>query len=350
MKVLQVASSLHDWGGIERYVLYLHDGLRARGHHVDVTCPPDSPLAERIPGHIPLSLHKKHDRAAASAYRQMLKEQRYDVVHVHFSPDFLAAGLVARLTTRSKVLLTRHVALRWPKPKAAFYGQIFHHIIPVSESVERHLVESGIPARKMTIAKAGCPVLVPKRSREEVRRELGVPQDAFAIGCFGRLVPEKGLQTLFEAAKALPTGTTFEIFGAGPLEEELRAKLSQTHGRVRMHGFRTDVADYMGALDAMVIPSLCEEAFGYAAIEAMSLGKPLLVSRVGGLPEMVVDGESGLTFPRGGYQELARCVALLCEPGCAAAMGHRARELHRRYYTVERMAERMARVYESSLR
>ncbi|MEZ0324359.1 MAG: glycosyltransferase family 4 protein [Fimbriimonas sp.] len=334
MKILQVGSGLFDWGGIERYVSYLQAGLRERKHEVLVTCPPDSPLSKHSvdPRHI--ASKGKHDLNAMSAYLRLFREHRFDVVHVHFNPDFLVAGLAARLRKQPKTVLTRHVALPWSAAKAKLYGSLFDTIIPVSEAVQRKLLCSGIPAEKMIVAKAGCAALISKSTID-----LG---EGFHVGTFGRLVPEKGLPIFFKALAACPT-VTGHIYGSGPMEEELKAHAPKN---AVFHGFVTDVAEHMAAMDAIVIPSQWEEAFPYAALEAMSLGKPLVVSNVGGLPEIVSDGVNGFLFEKSNPAELAsKLEQLAVDKTATREMGRNGKELHRAEYTVQKMAERIEGAY-----
>lgn len=318
-------------------MVYLQEGLRARGHEVEVTCPAGSPLSERASDVIAISVRGKHDLRAIGRYLRLFREKRYDVVHIHFNPDFLVAGIAARARKQPVTVLTRHVALPWSAAKVRMYGPLFEHIIPVSHAVEKQLLTSGISQSKMTVAKAGCPALQPSREREEMRRELGV--EGFAVGNFGRMTREKGLDLLQRVA--LP-GVSMHLFGSGPLLKEFQGR--QTPG-FRVHGFRTDVADCMSAMDAIVIPSRWEEAFPYAALEAMSIGKPLLVSRVGGLLEIVQEGKTGLAFDKENVEQLSAAVDAL-RP-LANEMGEAGRVRHRDQFTVEKMAERIEAVYEN---
>ncbi len=334
MKVLLVGSGLFDWGGIERYVSYLQTGLVERDHTVFVTSPADSPLSKNTQGSLPLGTKGKYDLAALAAYLRLFREQRFDVVHVQFNPDFLVAGVAARLRKQPKTVLTRHVALPWSAAKVKLYGALFDTIIPVSEAVQKKLLHSGIPAEKMIVAKAGCPALQPKNSVDS--------KEGFHVGAFGRLVPEKGLSVFFKALAASP-GITGHVYGSGPLEDELKAHAPKN---AIFHGFVTDVADHMAAMHVVVIPSQWEEAFPYAALEAMSLGKPLVVSNVGGLPEIVSEGVNGLLFDKANPAELASSLQQLQQDQAAAAkMGERGRVLHRAEYTIQRMAERIEAAY-----
>lgn len=339
MKVLEVASSLRDWGGIERYVVYLTQGLAARGHEVEATCPPGSPLAQRLEvPHHRLALRGKHSLVALARYIRLLRSRDFDLIHVHFSPDFLMPAYAAKLTGRPKVVLSRHVALRWSSRKAQLYRRMFDHIIPVADAVQKKLLESGIPAEQMTVAKAGCPASVRTKPVQETRLALGI--DGYSVGCFGRLVSEKGLDTVLNAKPEMTAQV--HIFGEGPK----RAELEKIANGAKFHGFVPDVVDAMGAVDVVAIPSIWAEAFPFAALEAMSLARPILASRIGGLPEMVEDSVNGLLFEAANVRDfLEKQRELESDPARGAEMGRRGQELHAAEFTVERMAERIEKVF-----
>lgn len=344
MRVLQVGSSLHDWGGIERYVAFLAEGLTSRGHEVTVVCPPGSPLDQRVQG-------SKHRLALKGKYRidrlgpflRAMRQGRWDVVHIHFSPDYIVPALAARLARVPLVVMTRHVAISWSAGKARQYRRLFDGFIAVSDAVRGKLVESGVPEERVRVAKAGVPGLVPKRWRESVRDEMGIEPGVFAVGFFGRLVADKGIGPLVEAARLVdPEKVQFQVFGDGPLSD----KVQRAEGAIVGRGFVPDVADAMAAMDAVVIPSVWEEAFPYSALEAMSAGRPIVASDIGGLPELVEDGRTGLLVPPGDAASLAHaCQALAQDANLAESMGLEARERHAREFKVEHMAERIESAY-----
>ncbi len=347
MKVLQVGSSLLSWGGIERYIAYLSEGLAERGHEVTIACGPNTPLQNHatVP-YIPILNRRKLDFQAMSKYIRLFKSNRYDVVHIHFSPDFLLPAVAARLTRQPCTIMTRHVVIPWSPAKVKLYSSLFDHFIPVSNAVERQLIASGMPAHKLTVAKAGCPPMAPHKLRADTRRELGIQDDLFAIGFFGRLVAEKGVDTLIDASNSTESRVRFEVFGEGPLSGPL-VEMAQGNGsKVRFHGYRDDVPECLLAIDAVVIPSIWEEAFPYAALEAMSVGKAVLATRVGGMPEIIEDGSTGYLFDKKDAPGLASMASRLAnDPVENNKMGQRAREVHRSMYTTQKMAERIEAVY-----
>jgi glycosyltransferase involved in cell wall biosynthesis len=211
------------------------------------------------------------------------------------------------------------------------YLKLFDHIIPVSNSVQTKLLASGVPQSRMTVAKAGTPGLV-----ADGPIDLG---GGYRVGSFGRLVKEKGLLTLIRAAET--SGAQIDLFGSGPQEPQLR---SVAGPNVTFRGFLPNVANAMSAVDVVAIPSIWDEAFPYSALEAMSLGKPIVASDVGGIPE-VVTLSTGRLVPKEDIKALSDAISELSDPDLRKRLGDNARELHRAEYTVERMAERIAAVY-----
>jgi len=339
--VLQIASSLHDWGGIERYVVFLADGLRQAGHEVVVAAPKGSPIEARTVV-APISVRRKFDLPAISRYVRLLRQERPNIVHAHFSPDFVSPAIAARLVGGSLRVISRHVALRWSRRKARLYGRLWEGIIPVSHAVERALLDSGIPSERMIVAKAGVPALTPTVDRDAARAKLGIAPNAKAFGTFGRLVKEKGTEVFVQAVRQHPDVHGF-VFGEGPERSKLESLVHEAPN-VRIMGKVSNVADPMSAMDGVVIPSQWEEAFPYSALEAMSLGVPVIASRSGGMPEVVEPGTNGLLFERTSVEELA---AILdnCTIDELQRLGRAGRAIHGEEYTVERMAERMAAAY-----
>ena len=226
LRVLQVASSLYDWGGIERYVVHLSDGLAARGHEVVVACPKSSPLDKRVNvQRVSISVKHKISIPTVLEYLKLFKQGKFDVVHAHFSPDFLAPAIAAKLSRQPFTIMTRHVAVTWRSAKVQQYTRLFDHFIPVSGAVLEKLQLSGIPLDRMTVAKAGCPALVCDKDREALRAELGLA--GFTTGVFGRLVKDKGIDLAIKAA--CQSDTRVAIFGDGPE----RAALERPRRRLR---------------------------------------------------------------------------------------------------------------------
>lgn len=341
MEVCQVGSSLHDWGGIERYLVYLNSALSQRSHDVTSVVPFGSPLDQRTAGtkaHI--SLKRQYQVSLLPTYLKFFRSRRFDVVNTHFSPDYVIPAIAAKVAKQPCRILTRHVVVPWKPSKVKRYASLFTHFLGVSNTVGRMLMECGLPESRVLVAEPGCPPLAPTLSRDESRQQLGISD--FAAGFFGRMVADKGVSMLLEAGPRL-LNATIHAFGDGPLR-------GASGEGVTFHGRVTEVDNAVSAVDSVVIPSMWEEAFGFSAIEAMSLGKPIIATKSGNLAELVIPGLNGLLVEKADSIGLAHCInALACDPEQVAQLGRAGMEIQRTRFLVEHFGERVETAYAKAL-
>ena len=180
-----------------------------------------------------------------------------------------------------------------------------------------------------------------------LRAELGVPAGVPLIGAIGNLEARKGFRTLLEAFRlvaAKRADARLVVVGAPaePAEEfALRALAADPalSGRVALAGYRPRAWRYAAAFDIVAVPSLRSESFGLAALDGMLAGKPVVAARVGGLPEVVADGETGLLVPPGDPEALAAALErLLADPGLAQRLGEAGRARAAERFSAARMA------------
>ncbi|SDX98024.1 Glycosyltransferase involved in cell wall bisynthesis [Modestobacter sp. DSM 44400] len=248
-----------------------------------------------------------------------------DLVHAHG----LRAGLVAAAARRlageraQPLVLTLHNALpeggglRRRALQAAEAATIRGADMVLAASADLAANARRLGARDVRVAPVSAPALpVARRSRAEVRRELGLHGDTRpVVVAVGRLHPQKGYDVLLAAAArwaAEPVAPLVVIAGAGPLHDALAEQVRAQELPVRLLGRRTDVADLLGAADVCVLPSVWE-ARSLTAQEALRAGIPLVATRVGGIPELV--GTAADLVPAGDPVALADAVtAVLGDP------------------------------------
>jgi len=166
-----------------------------------------------------------------------------------------------------------------------------------------------------------------------LRQTFALPADALVVGCAARVVPEKGVHHLLRAFDTLLAGWPgaapwLLCLGDGPGLAELRALRQRLPGRERilLAGHHPDAAALLGGADVCVVPSVWQEAFGLSALEPMARGVPVAASRVGGLPEVVEDGVTGVLVEPGAEAELAGALArLLASPELRRRLGRSGR-------------------------
>jgi glycosyltransferase involved in cell wall biosynthesis len=153
----------------------------------------------------------------------------------------------------------------------------------------------------------------------DIRAQYKVPREALLVGTVANLLPLKGYEVMLDALPAVLSAMPaahYLIIGGGEAEYSARLKaITVKRGiaeRVHFAGFKESVGSYLSALDLYVHPSL-KEAFGLAVVEAMAMGKAVVATTTGGLPEVVAQGETGLLVPPGDAESLAAAVVSLLE-------------------------------------
>lgn len=366
MRVVFVAGSAQ-MGGTERNVLRLADALLGRGVSVEVVLLSDGgALAEayrarQIPvTAIPWSYRARAFPAEMGRLTAALEKRQPDVVHGYGYPAIwwgtlaaLEVGSAARVIAiqawdtwkrRAEVLLDRAQA---PAVNLA---------IADGEGARRFAVkQQGLPPERTRTVYDGADVaeLAPTRPREATRAALGIAGDAPAIGVVARLDDvHKGQSVLLRAAPrilAAVPAATIVLVGDGADRAALEALAAQTRitGQVRFAETRTDLGDVLAALDLLVIPSLRFESVPKILVEGMAVGRPIVASRVGDIPELLEDGRTGRLVPPGDPLALADAIlACLSDPLNAAALGVAAREtIQAKGLTLEATAATIHGVY-----
>jgi glycosyltransferase involved in cell wall biosynthesis len=189
--------------------------------------------------------------------------------------------------------------------------------------------------------------------RSRARAWFGVDEDAFVVGMAARLITGKGHRLAADAvaiARRADPRIRLLLAGTGPLEDELRETASASGGAVSVLGFVDDVPGFMAACDVVVVPTEASlgEGFGLVALEAMAAGRPVVVTRVASLPEVV--GDAGVVVPAGEPAALAEAIARLARDGGerrdrGAAGAERARTV----YPIDAMVKATAEVYAEAL-
>lgn len=323
LSVLQIASGFPGWGGTELHILNLSEQLRLRGHDVTIACRPGRWVEERaqkmgLPT-VPLAVMKQNDWRAFGPARRLLRDLKPDVMHVHWSLDVVVPGWAAKLEGVPVRIMSRHMPYPFKnKLGARLYSSLYSRMTPVSNSVRETMILSGAVADKIEVIHHGTDVAAfekTTRGGREVRAELGVPDDCVAVGIAGRIAPEKGHRILLEAAKRLDGRypLRFVVIGDGPDETAMRA-LADTLGiadSVVWAGFRADINDVLAALDIVVVPSTWPEPCSAVVQQGMAVSRPVVGTRTGGTPEMIVDEETGLLVAPGDADALAAALARL---------------------------------------
>jgi glycosyltransferase involved in cell wall biosynthesis len=226
--------------------------------------------------------------------------------------------------------------------------------LAVSQGVRDYLLaQVGLDPAKVRVVANGVDIAAIDAARPGplVRRELGLPEDSPVIGLVGRLDHwGKGHRELFTAMAGLKERHAVHalIVGGGRRMDEVQALAAGLGlaGQVHFLGPRRDVPDLLNAMDIFVLPSH-GEGVSLALLEAMAAGKPVIATAVGGLPELVTEGKTGLLIPPRDAAALARALArLLSDPVLARQLGTNARAHVREHFSLDRLGREINEIYE----
>jgi glycosyltransferase involved in cell wall biosynthesis len=302
----------------------LHDRVAAAGARTEIV--DIRSLRRRNPGVGP---------GAVLRLVRIIRRHGVRVIHAN-SQKALMFALPAGLLTRTPVIWHCHV----DRDFGRFYdlvGSVLSRVIVVnSQHVGRRF--DGLPwaRRKVRLVYNGIDAeRVRPSDGSKVRRELAIDESAFVVGTVGRLQAEKGTRYLIEAAPAIAeripqarfliVGGTLDPADSYGRELEVLASRLGVAGRTLFTGFKSDVTEYLAAMDVVVFPSL-REGLPLAVAEAMAMEKPVVATRVGGVPEMIDDGRNGkLVAPRDSAALAGAVVALRQTWPAALEMGRAAR-------------------------
>lgn len=394
-------------GGAERYVFDLTAMLEARGHQVVPFAMQGSkslptPFMKHFVSEVTtdkVSFGWQGIRTAARMlysfearrkFAALAEEVHPDILHVHniyhqIGPSFLS---VARAKGIPVVLTAHDYALVSPNYSLFHHGRIDEPKVPgdFSGMIGRRAVKDSVAATALAVfeaqlhealglyAKNVDRIIAPSRFMQSTLVRHGIPEERVvhvphpidarawtpsdaAAGTYalyvGRLVEEKGVETLIRAAAKLP-GVPVRIVGTGPDEAKLKA-LAKDLGatNVRFDGFQEGAALkalYAGAR-YLVVPSLWYEVFGLIVLEAYAAGKPVIASQIGGLGELVQDGDTGVLVSAGDVEDLAEQMSdLWAHPDTCGAMGRAGRAWVEKDFAPGTHYDRIIEVYNDAAR
>jgi glycosyltransferase involved in cell wall biosynthesis len=354
-------------GGAEEVVLGEALGLGGEGVEAGVVAlGRRGPVAEEIARagvpvhHLPGSPGPRDPRAFLRLV-SLLRRERPDVAHAYLIVASIY-GRLAALAAGVPVVLAaeQNVYARKPRRHAlmerALAARTYRVIACCRTVADFYVRQTGVPARKVaTIYNAARFGPLPSAAdRAPARARLGLPEDALVLGTLGRLAEQKGQATLLEAVARLAPGRprlTLFLAGRGPLRDDLEARAERLGiaERVRFLGVRRDRDALFAAMDAFVLPSRWE-GLSLALVEALGAGRAVVATRVGGNPEVVRDGETGLLVPPDDPAALADALAgLLDDPARRERLGAAGAEDARRRFAIEEHVRQLAALYRAGL-
>jgi glycosyltransferase involved in cell wall biosynthesis len=353
-------------GGAQQHVLSLASRLDPERFRPLVVSLAHGPAVSRIeragvPVHV---LPERDDDAAIAALAAMFAELAPAVVHNHmYRAEVVGTSAALRIVamglSRPVMVSTVHSSRVRSAADRALVARLtpeMDRLIAVSRSIEQKIVREGRRGALVELIPNGVDLeryeaQAPSRTLDE---EFGLPSDVPLVGVIARLEPEKGHPTLLEAWPLVlhdAPDARLLIVGEGSRREALEEHASGLglRGSIVFTGPRDDVPAVIAALDVAVLPSY-REAQGVSLLEAMALAKPIVASRVGGIPEFVEEGETGLLVePRDPAALAGAIVRVLSDHALAGTLGRNGRALVRERYCVDVMVRRVEDLYEEGI-
>jgi glycosyltransferase involved in cell wall biosynthesis len=366
VKVVHIDTGKELRGG-QRQLLLLASGLRDRGHEQLVVCPEGSALElSACEEGLRLFTLPAHDPAHAYGIvqlRELLWTEAFSILHAHDGKGQTIAWLASvRMPVRR--VATRRVTFT---PTGLGGGRLIHRlkyqftcqaVIAISDFVRQVLAETGVPADMIEVIPDGIkfPLKLPNiHLRSQMRAQWGFEDDNLLVGILGGMTPEKGLDIVIEALRMLEQSlprACLVVAGSFSGRElgRVQARTQGAQNRVRPVGPIDKLADFFAGLDLFAMPSRAE-GLGSAALLAMAHGVPVVATRVGGLPEVVVDERTGWLVPPDSPPALAEAIVVAASDRARLlALGLQAREWARQFESsimIERTESLYCRLLES---
>lgn len=342
LKILHIDPERH-WGGGEAQVFGLLTYLAQRGHRIDLLTHPHGRLYRESQALAvktrPLVLRNDVDLRSVPKLRRLIRNESYDIVHLHTKRAHALSLWLSHASSRPKYVVTR----RMDYPESAnwytrhLYNRTVDGVIAISEKIFQLLLAAGVKGEKMRVIHSGID------PRAYATPAPAIDSSVVSVGTAAVLEERKGHRYLLDAALRLKRQglrLRYYLAGDGSLRRSLEDRTRQLGLKedVEFLGFVSDMASFMARIEIFVLPSLFE-GLGVSVLEAMAAGRPVVASRVGGLPELVVDTVTGFLVPPQDPSALAGALAQLVENrALSRQMGWQGRERLKANFTLEQMA------------
>jgi glycosyltransferase involved in cell wall biosynthesis len=358
MKILHVEAGKHFYGG-PRQVAYTIDGLAQQGMKNLLACPVGAGIASAVDSSVrvyEMPMHGDADIGMVHRLVKLIRAEQPDIIYLHSRRGADLWGGVAAYMTGKPCVLCRRVDNPESRWQVAIKYKLFDHVIAISEGIRNILISEGLAPQKVTCVRDAVdpqPYLK-KVSRDAFLQEFNLPDDALVIGMVAQLIHRKGHRYLIQAVDHLYRdypNLRVILFGKGPLEEEIVRDISQrglSH-IIQLAGFRNDLPKWLGGVDVLAHPADME-GLGVSLLEAAAAAIPIVASRVGGLPEAVLDGVTGTLIEPGDVPALTIALKRLLDSAeLRETMGEAGRNRILNEFSVDEMVQDTLKVFQRTL-
>ena len=354
MKLLFVGTNPENTGAASHFVA-LVQAMAEAGHEVSAVTYPD--------GLIWQGLVQPNVRLYPAKFRNVLDLRGYAAVFKaarDLKPDWLVGNfgkeywplILAGRLLRVPVALFRHRTPPMKRFSAYLVPRLAQRFFAVSQHARQAYLDRGTPGDLVRVLYNPVNMELcrfdPQR-RNEILRSLGVDEDAIVLGYTGRMHHGKGIFPLFDAATAamaVEPRLHCVWLGDGPDAQTLRERAAAHPTADRHHflGWIHDVHPYYSAFSILAFPSIATETFGRVSVEAQAAGVPVLGSDIGGIPETMDAGVTGLLLPPGDVAAWHEAILKLCDPTLRKSMGTAAQDYVQKHFSTRVIADEFQRV------
>jgi glycosyltransferase involved in cell wall biosynthesis len=354
-------------GGVERLLVDLLPRLNHDAFEVCVCCTHKRGALADVLEEKGVSVHlvkikNRWDPVGIFNLMRLMRSRRIRIVHAHMYASSISGGIAAKFARVPVIIVNMHSLHEWhTKRRVWMAGKIFNladRVVGVSDVIRDNLIKTlGLNPHKVITIHNGIDLARFKDFAQPPtqRRILGIAPDELVIGAVGRLVSFKGFTYLLAAAKLICAELPkfkLVIVGGGELDSELKRQAQDLGiaGKVVFTGPQADVRPFLALFDVAVLSSI-SEGFGIAVLEAMAMGKAVVATRVGGLPEVVADKISGLLVSPENPEALAIAISnLLGNPGLRVNMGQAGKARAEELFSIQQVFEQTIKLYRGLLR
>lgn len=306
------------WGGQEIRILGESLSLINIGMVVHIAAQPDSQLAlKALEAGIPVHKIKMHKGLSFIALLRLVHtiiKEKIDIIHTHSSIDARIAGLAGKLLHKP-VVRSRHLSTpikqRWWS--WFLYMRLADHVITSGESIRQDMINNNkmIPERITSIpAGIDTDIFYPRPTDSKLKQEIGLSNEHFIVGIVAVLRSWKGHRSLFEGIslyKKVNPNVKLLVLGDGPTRSNLEALRKELglEEHILMLGHITDTPRYYSIMDVVILTSYSNEATSQTLPQAMLMEKPVIGTNIGSIPEVVIDGKTGILIPPNNPQRIS---------------------------------------------
>lgn len=312
MRVLAIATT------VDKPEAYIFAGLARAGATVSIIATPIPEHRELLTAHgveiIDYSFSNRFDIKGVRLIKRIVRERNIDVVYA-LSNRGLSCSILGLFNQRVPLVAYRgtvgHLSRFDPTSWISYLNPKVKKIMCVSQAVQKYMLDLGISSEKAVHVYKGHDIAW-YQAAPPPRSSLGIPSDAFVVGCTAVMRPVKGVDVVLEAVTSLLEELPkLHLLLVGSIKDPVIDTLIKAFpdpSRLHLTGYRTDATRLARLSDVVVMASKTREGFPKSIIEAMSQGVPAIVTEVGGMPELVGRGSAGIMIPPSDPQALADAI------------------------------------------